>query len=80
MKELILYGHNGCPHCVHAKDWLEKNSVPYTMKDTTEPANQTEFQQYNSPGVPLLIIKDDKDATEQKILGFNKDRYEKTIL
>ncbi|MEM5666241.1 glutaredoxin domain-containing protein [Bacillus toyonensis] len=66
MKELILYGHNGCPHCVHAKEWLEKENVAYTMKDTTELANQTEFQQYNSPGVPLLVIKDHKKKQKKK--------------
>ncbi|MEY2305716.1 glutaredoxin family protein, partial [Bacillus tropicus] len=59
MKEIILYGHDRCPHCVHAKDWLGKNSIPFLMKDITiNKENADEYRQYQEQGVPLLIVKD----------------------
>lgn len=57
-KEITLYGNDRCQHCVKAKAWLEGNSIPFTMKDTSIKENHDEFLQYNEQGIPLLIIKD----------------------
>ncbi|KAB2477755.1 glutaredoxin family protein [Bacillus cereus] len=75
MKEIILYGHDRCPHCVNAKDWLGKNSIPFMMKDTNIKENYEEYVQYKEQGVPLLIVKDLENQTESKILGFSPDAY-----
>ncbi|MEK0224723.1 glutaredoxin family protein [Bacillus proteolyticus] len=79
-KEVILYGSDGCGFCVRAKAWLEAKSVLYTMKDLKEEANRTEFQQYNEDGIPLLIIKDHTNKTEEKIVGFTEERYSNKLL
>ncbi|MED1436167.1 hypothetical protein S3E15_03899 [Bacillus mycoides] len=79
MKEIILYGHDRCPYCVNAKDWLGKNSIPFLMKDITIKENADEYAQYNEQGVPLLVVKDLENQTEEKLLGFNPDSYAKKI-
>lgn len=75
MKEIILYGQDRCPHCVSAKDWLGKNSIPFLMKDLTIKENSDEYAQYNERGIPLLIVKDLENQTEEKILGFTPNKY-----
>ncbi|MFD0768957.1 glutaredoxin family protein [Bacillus sp. CGMCC 1.60114] len=79
-KKVTLYGHDGCSFCVKAKAWLEAKNVDYTMKDTTDEANHAEFRQYNSPGVPLIIIQDSAEQTEKKIIGFTEERYTNALL
>ncbi|MFD4854445.1 glutaredoxin domain-containing protein [Bacillus mycoides] len=79
MKEIILYGHDRCPYCVNAKDWLGKNSIPFMMKDTTIKENYDEYVEYKEQGVPLLIVKDLENNTEAKILGFSPDAYAKKL-
>ncbi|MFF1995381.1 glutaredoxin family protein [Bacillus mycoides] len=78
-KTLTLYGHDGCSFCVKAKGWLKENSIHYTMKDTTDEKNHQEFRQYNSPGVPLLVIKEQETQKEETIIGFTPERYTKAL-
>ncbi|MDF2083919.1 glutaredoxin family protein [Bacillus pseudomycoides] len=79
-KTVTVYGSDNCHFCIMLKNWLEKKHIKYTMKDVNQNDVKTEFQTYNAQGIPLIIIKDFETKTEQKIVGFNEEKLEKTFI
>ncbi|PRT15845.1 glutaredoxin family protein (plasmid) [Bacillus thuringiensis] len=78
-KEITLYGHDGCSHCVRAKAWFEGKGIVYTTKNILDEEVVAEFAEYNSPGIPLIIIRNVEAKTEQKIIGFNIEKLEHAL-
>ncbi len=80
--DVTVYYSPSCPHCHHAREFIE-NTLVYeypelkvTMVNVTEPANLPAFQEalkkceYESGGVPVLVIG---DKCEQGYADFMQD-------
>ena len=80
--DITVYYSPSCPHCHHAREFIE-NTLVYeypelkvTMVNVTEPANLPAFQEalkkceYESGGVPVLVIG---DKCEQGYADFMQD-------
>ncbi|MCU5096119.1 glutaredoxin family protein [Bacillus wiedmannii] len=78
--EVILYGSGRCSYCVKAKDWLKEKEIEYKEVSIDTKEGHEEFEPYNSPGVPLIVVKDTENQTEEKIIGFNPDSLSEALL
>ncbi|EJV54860.1 glutaredoxin family protein [Bacillus cereus] len=79
-KEVILYGSDSCTYCVKAKEWLKEKDIQFTNKSINIKEEREEFETFNAPGVPLILVKDNENKTEEKIIGFDPESLEKAIL
>ena len=58
MAKLTLYHFNGCPYCARVKDYLDKNRIIISMKDTQEDPDAREelIKIGGKSQVPCLVI------------------------
>lgn len=72
-KEVTIYGADWCVHCNNAKDWLNKENVPFEFKNVDESENQDYLKELNVQGIPFIEVKiEGMDPVH--IHGFNRDR------
>ncbi len=80
MKKITVYSTTTCPYCVMLKRWLDDRSIPYTnyMVDQNPIAAQNMINLSGQRGVPFSTIEG-KDGQLEKILGFDRPRFEAAL-
>jgi glutaredoxin 3 len=80
MKEITIYSTPTCPYCVMAKRYLDDHKISYKEVDVSQDQKAAKDMQEKSGqlGVPVVIIKLDKDK-EEVITGFDKDKIDKVL-
>ena len=58
MKRVVLYTMNQCPHCLTAKQYLDKQGVKYRLVNVKTPAGQKEFYKLGFRAVPIVKVGD----------------------
>jgi len=76
MAEVKLYSTPTCPYCKMAKDFLEKEEVPFAAIDVShdQKAAREMVDKSGQMGVPVLEIED------TVIIGFDKGAYKKALV
>lgn len=76
-KDVVLFALSTCPHCRHAREWLDNNSVEYRFVyvdklEGDEQKNTLKASEKFNPNntFPTLVI-DDHDV----IVGFRESDY-----
>lgn len=78
---VVVYSTKTCATCYLVVDWLKKNGIAYTKKNTDEDAEaMAEFMQVNDGtiGVPFTVITDDS-GDQTKLLGFDQARLKAAL-
>ena len=74
--EILIYSTPTCPYCNMAKDFFMDKGIAYkdlnVAADTK--ARKTMIDKSGQMGVPVIIIN--KDAKEEIIVGFDRERLE----
>lgn len=80
MKKITIYSTKTCPYCVMLKKWLDSKSIEYTNYNVDENpvAAQNMVRLSGQMGVPFSTIEDD-DGQMEKILGFDRPRFEAAL-
>ncbi len=80
MKTITIYSTTTCPYCVMLKNWLSSKSIAYTNYNVDENpiAAQNMIRLSGQMGVPFSTIEDE-DGTMEKILGFDRQRFEEVL-
>lgn len=75
MVEVKLYSTPTCPYCRIAKDFLEKEGVPFRVVDVSEDAEAARelVDKSGQMGVPVM------EVGEVMIVGFDKGAYRKAL-
>lgn len=78
--KITVYSTTTCPYCVMLKRWLDDKKIEYTdyLVDRNPIAAQNMVQMSGQMGVPFSTIEHD-DGTVDKILGFDRDHFEKVL-
>jgi glutaredoxin len=73
-KPVVMFSTSTCPHCQHARDFLQQAHVDYQdfVIDQSPDAKQ-QFSALGGSGVPLLFIGD------RRILGFREDTLRESL-
>ena len=76
MAEVKLYSTPTCPYCKMAKDFLDKEGVPFAAIDVSqdEKAAREMVDKSGQMGVPVLEIEN------TMIVGFDKGAYKKALV
>jgi arsenate reductase-like glutaredoxin family protein len=70
-----LYGCPDCPSCKEAKDYMEKNKIPYQFKNVCEnDSDAGELFDKNISEIPVVELDNG-----EVIKGFNEDEFNKRI-
>lgn len=80
MPQITIYSTQTCPYCHMLKQYLDSKDVKYeeVLIDMDPSRAMESMDTCGSMGVPCTHIKLD-DGTEEKILGFDKDRFDKVL-
>lgn len=75
MPEVRLYSTPTCPYCRMAKDFLEKEGVPFTVVDVSEDeaAAREMVDKSGQMGVPVMEVEN------TIIVGFDRGAYRKAL-
>ena len=75
MTEVRLYSTPTCPYCRMAKDFLEKEGVPFTVVDVSqdEKAAREMVDRSGQMGVPVMEVEN------TIIVGFDRGAYRKAL-
>jgi glutaredoxin len=72
--DILMYTTTDCPYCARAREWLTTHEVPFTECDTSvNAACQEGFARTGSPGVPTLMVRD------QRMIGFDPQRVSRLL-
>ena len=76
MADVKLYSTPTCPYCKMAKDFLDKEGVPFAAIDVSkdEKAAREMVDKSGQMGVPVLEIEN------TMIIGFDKGAYKKALV
>ncbi len=78
---VTIYSTTTCATCHLVTEWLDKQQVPYTKKNTDEDgAAMMEFMSVNDGfiGVPFTVISDG-DTVVDKLSGFDQKRFKQAL-
>jgi glutaredoxin len=78
MKVAVVYTMDGCPFCQMIKEELEKNNLPYIVRDIDEYEDEYEefvrvTQNEYVPALMLLTLDDEENASNVKLLAPDRD-------
>ena len=78
--KITVYSTTTCPYCVMLKKWLDEKKVEYTdyLVDKNPYAAQMMVAQSGQMGVPFSTIEYE-DGSMEKILGFDRPRFEQAL-
>lgn len=66
--KVVMYSLAEDSACISARNWLQKNNIPFQERDVKKDANaMRDFNKLQAGGVPFFVIGD------QKLLGWNED-------
>lgn len=71
MSDIRLYTKKGCPYCVDAKEWLDRNGCDYDTLDITKDVKVLREWRELSGGVGVPVLARGKDL----VIGFSPERY-----
>lgn len=79
MSKVKVYSTPTCPYCTIAKKYFDDKGVKYEEYDVSQDQVKAEEMQKKSGqlGVPVIII--DKDGKEEIVIGFDKDKIDKSL-
>ncbi len=79
-KSITIYSTASCGFCNMLKSYLDDKNVEYTDKKADQdPALARELHEKSGQlGVPFTIITDE-DGNEEKILGFDRPRFDQIL-
>ena len=80
MADITIYSTATCGFCRMLKGYLQQQKVDYKekMADEDQAIAQELYQESGQLGVPFTIIKTD-DGKEERILGFDKARFDEVL-
>jgi glutaredoxin len=69
-KKVVMFSATFCPNCLHAKDYLSSQNIPYIEFDIEKSQAAREyFDKLGGRGTPFMLINN------QAMQGFNKNRF-----
>ena len=78
MKIAIVYTMKGCPHCIHIKEELNKNNLPFIERDIDD--FETEYDDFTKivqneyvPAMMLITLDENEEAKNVKFLAPDRD-------
>jgi glutaredoxin len=71
MPDIRLFTKPGCPYCVDAKEWLDRNGCDYDPLDITKDVKVLREWRELSGGVGVPVLAHGKDL----VVGFSPERY-----
>jgi glutaredoxin 3 len=71
MADIRLFTKKGCPYCVDAKEWLDRNGCDYEALDITKDVKVLREWRELSGGVGVPVLARGKDL----VIGFSPERY-----
>ena len=76
---IVLYSVSWCPHCRAAKEYLTKNSIPFSNLDVELDSKAMEdlTVKYESKGVPVIVIG--SGANEVVMRGFTPELFQESL-
>lgn len=70
-KPVIMYATRWCPVCAKARNYFQRNGIPYTEYDIeSNPGARDRWAEYEAGGVPVILIG------EAGIIGFDAERFD----
>ena len=63
-KEAVVWSLPNCVQCNRTMEWLEKEGVPYTMMDLTDPEHSEDLNEFKMAGhssAPIVEVVDNTD-------------------
>jgi len=78
--EVKIYTTTTCPYCKMERDYLDSKGIKYEnfFVDENPKKAQEMMDESGQMGVPFTEITKD-DGTEEKILGFDKEKLDKAL-
>lgn len=75
-KNVVVYGHTGCPWTVKTLKYLDKSKIKYTLRDVKndDDANR-EFYSKGYKKIPQVVI-----AGESEVSGWRKGTLKKLLI
>jgi glutaredoxin-like YruB-family protein len=75
MKKVIIYSTPTCIYCRLAKEWLEKNNIPFIDYDLSVDAEKRDeiIEKTGQMGVPIIEIDN------EFIIGFDKKKLSELL-
>ena len=70
-KRVTLYGHDGCPGTVRAREYLRRMGIPFVERDVTQPERFAEMVRHGSYATPLLLFG------AARMVGFDVKEFER---
>jgi glutaredoxin len=78
MKIAIVYTMKGCPHCIHIKEELNKNNLPFIERDIDD--FESEYDDFTKivqneyvPAMMLITLDENEEAKNVKFLAPDRD-------
>jgi glutaredoxin 3 len=80
MKTITIYSTATCGFCKMLKSYIASKDVPFEVKmaDDDQAIAEELYEKSGQLGVPFTIITDD-DGVEEKILGFDRPRFDEAL-
>ena len=80
MKTITIYSTATCGFCKMLKSYLMSKEIPFDVKmaDEDQAIAEELFEKSGQLGVPFTIITDE-DGTQEKILGFDRPRFDEVL-
>lgn len=77
MKHITIYSTATCGFCKMLKSYLSSKNIEYEVKmaDEDQSIAMELYEKSGQLGVPFTIITDE-DGAEEKILGFDRPRFD----
>jgi len=72
---VVLYGTDTCPYCIHARAFLRGRNIAFIDRDVSaSDENRREFAQLGRKAVPVILVG------ERLLTGFNPDDLESALI
>jgi len=78
MKIVIVYTMKGCSHCIHIKEELNKNNLPFIDRDIDD--FESEYDDFTKivqneyvPAMMLITLDENEEAKNVKFLAPDRD-------
>jgi glutaredoxin len=78
MKIAIVYTMKGCPHCIHIKEEINKNNLPFIQRDIDD--FESEYDDFTKivqneyvPAMMLITLDENEEAKNVKFLAPDRD-------
>ena len=80
MSKVTIYTTRTCPFCKMEKEYLNSKNIQYEeiLVDERPEEAQKMIEMSGQLGVPFTVIKKEDDS-EEKILGFDKERIDQIL-